>query len=88
MKTIYIGNLPYSTTEDEVRDLFSEYGFVHSVKLIIDRTTKRSRGFGYVEMADEEAHEAIEALDEKDFEKRPLRVCEARFAHNGTLPDY
>ena len=88
MKTIYIGNLPYSTTEDEVRDLFSEYGFVHSVKLVTDPKTNRSRGFGYVEMADEQADDAVEALDEKDFEKRPLRVCEARLAHDGTIPEY
>ena len=83
---IFIGNLPFTTTEDEVRDLFSEYGFVHSVKLIFDNTG-RSRGFGYVEMADEQADDAIEALDEQDFENRPLRVCEAR-TYKGTVPNY
>ena len=62
MKTIYIGNLPFSTTEDTVRELFSEQGEVHSVKLIVDRKTKRSRGFGYVEMDDEPAANAIEAI--------------------------
>lgn len=87
MKTIYIGNLPFSTTEDEVRDLFAEYGLVHSVKLVMDRRSKRSRGFGYAEMDDEQADAAIEALDGLDFQKRGLRVCEAR-TYKGVIPDY
>ena len=87
MKTIYIGNLPFSTTEDTVRELFSEHGGVHSMKLIVDRKTKRSRGFGYVEMDDEPAANAIEALDGLDFEQRSLRVCEARL-YKGVIPQY
>ena len=75
---IYVGNLPFSSTEDEVRELFAQYGQVESVKLISDRETGRPRGFGFVEMEDEAALAAIEALNEKDFGGRTLRVNEAR----------
>lgn len=78
MKKIYVGNLPFSATEDEVRDLFAEYGEVVSAKLITDRETGRPRGFGFVEMSAEHADEAIKALDGKDFGGRSLRVNEAR----------
>jgi len=82
MKQIYVGNLPYRSGEDEVRDLFSQYGEVNSVKLITDRETGRPRGFGFVEMEDEGALKAIEALDGKEFEGRTLRVNEARPREN------
>ena len=77
-KSIYVGNLPWSATEDEVRGLFQPYGEVTSVKLINDRETGRARGFGFVEMEDEAATAAIEALDNKEFNGRSLRVNEAK----------
>jgi len=78
MKRIYVGNLPFRCTEDDVRTLFETYGAVHSVNLINDRDTGRPRGFGFVEMDDDEALEAISALDDQDFQGRNLRVNEAR----------
>jgi len=78
MKTIYVGNLPFSATEDELQALFSQYGTVHSVKLISDRDTGRPRGFGFVEMSAEEAPAAIEATNGLDMGGRSLRVNEAR----------
>ncbi len=82
MKQIYVGNLPYRSGEEDVRDLFSQYGEVTSVKLITDRETGRPRGFGFVEMEDEGALKAIDALDGKEFEGRTLRVNEARPREN------
>ena len=75
---IYVGNLPYTSTEDEVRELFAQYGEVVSCALPTDRETGRPRGFGFVEMADEDGRKAIEALDGHDFGGRQLRVNEAR----------
>ena len=77
-KRIYIGNLPFSATEDQVRDLFGAHGSVESVNLISDRETGRPRGFGFVEMPDDEATAAIEALDGTMFGDRNLKVNEAR----------
>ena len=77
-KSIYVGNLPWSSTEEQVRDLFAEYGNVHSVKLVNDRETGRARGFGFVEMDDAPAEAAIEALDNQNFGGRTLRVNEAK----------
>lgn len=77
-KSIYVGNLPWSATEEQVQDLFSEYGNVLSVKLISDRETGRARGFGFVEMEDNGAQAAIEALDNHEFKGRTLRVNEAK----------
>lgn len=76
--SIYVGNLPWSATEDAVRDLFSAHGDPISVKLISDRETGRARGFGFVEMEDGEADSAIEALDNFSFGGRTLRVNEAK----------
>jgi RNA recognition motif-containing protein len=76
-KKIYVGNLPFSATEDEIRELFSEYGTVESVNLITDRETGRPRGFGFVEMADG-ADEAIQALHKTSLGDRALTVNEAR----------
>ncbi len=70
---IFVGNLPFSATEDEIRDLFSAYGTVESVNLITDRETGRLRGFGFVEMASG-GNEAIAALHEKDLGGRKLTV--------------
>ena len=73
---IYVGNLPFSTTEDEIRELFSAYGMVERVNLIIDRETGRLRGFGFVEMASG-GSEAIEGLNQRDLGGRTLRVNES-----------
>jgi RNA recognition motif-containing protein len=81
-KRIYVGNLPYTATEDEVRDLFSQYGEVASVSLVNDRETGRPRGFGFVEMPADGADEAISALDGKDMGGRQLRINEARPREN------
>jgi len=78
MKSIYVGNLPFSALEDDVRDMFSTHGEVASVKLIEDRETGRFRGFGFVEMDDADAESAIEALDGKDMGGRALKVNEAK----------
>ena len=76
---IYIGNMNYRTTEDDINSLFSKYGEVESVKLISDRETGRAKGFGFVTMNDDAAaKEAIEALNEKEFEGRTLRINEAK----------
>ena len=77
-KNIYVGNLPWSATEDEVRNAFATYGEVVSVRLVEDRETGRPRGFGFVEMEDAGADKAIEALDGSDFGGRTLKVNEAR----------
>ena len=73
---LYVGNLPFSATEDQIRDLFSEHGQVQSVNLISDRDTGRLRGFGFVEM--EGADQAIEALNGRELDGRPLTVNVAR----------
>jgi RNA recognition motif-containing protein len=76
---IYVGNLSFRATEAEVEGLFSPYGQVDSVALINDRETGRPRGFGFVEMAnDDEARKAIEELDGQEVGGRPLRINEAR----------
>ncbi len=77
-KSIYVGNLPWSATEDEVHSLFAAHGTVLSVKLVTDRETGRARGFGFVEMEDADAATAVEALDNSTFGGRTLRVNEAR----------
>ncbi len=77
-KSIYVGNLPWSATEDQIQELFGSYGKVNSVKLVSDRETGRARGFGFVEMDDAEAVAAIEALDNSSFGGRTLRVNEAK----------
>jgi len=77
MKTIYVGNINYQATEEDLKPLFSEYGEVLSVKIINDRETGRSKGFGFIEM-ESGAETAIEELDGKEFQGRRLRVNEAR----------
>jgi RNA recognition motif-containing protein len=83
MTKIYVGNLPYSATEDELRELFAAHGEVQSVSLVNDRETGRPRGFGFVEMASEEAEAAIQALDGSQMGGRTLKVNEARPRENG-----
>ena len=77
-KSIYVGNHPWSATEEQVQNLFAEHGEVLSVKLVNDRETGRARGFGFVEMEEPGASAAIEALDNASFGGRTLRVNEAK----------
>lgn len=77
MASIYVGNLPFSITEDELQEMFSEFGEVQSVKLISDHETGRPRGFGFVEMERDNAREAINAFNGKEVGGRTLRVNEA-----------
>lgn len=78
MKKLYVGNLPFSTTEDEVRGLFAEHGTVDSLTWITHRDTGRFRGFCFIEMEESAAAEAIEKLNGVDVGGRPLRVNEAK----------
>lgn len=77
-KRVYVGNLPFETTEEEVRRLFAPFGEVHGVDMITDRNSGRFRGFCFVEMEEEEADAAMAALDGKKLGGRKLRVNEAR----------
>ncbi len=78
-KKLYVGNLPDSATEQDLSDKFAAYGTVESVKLITDRDTGRSRGFGFIEMASEaEAQAAIDSLDGTNYEGQSMKVNEAR----------
>lgn len=78
-KKLYAGNLSYSTTEDDLRQLFSQFGDVESVKLITDRETGRPKGFGFVAMASEEAaQKAIAELNGTSFMERTITVAEAQ----------
>ena len=78
MKKIYVGNLPFSATEDDVKELFGQHGTVHSVALINDRETGRPRGFGFIEVDDEALSAMIQNLDGKEMDGRALRVNEAQ----------
>ena len=78
MTKIYVGNLPFSATDAEVRELFAAHGTVESVSIITDRDTGRPRGFGFVEMSRADASRAIQNLNGKDLGGRPLRVNEAQ----------
>jgi len=76
---LYVGGLPYATTEDELEELFAAHGSIESVRIITDRMTGRSKGFGFVEMSTtEEAEAAVENLNNTDLEGRTLVVNEAR----------
>ncbi len=78
-KKLYVGNLPDSATEQDLSDKFAAFGTVKSVKLVTDRGTGRSRGFGFIEMVSEaEAQAAIDSLNGSDYEGRPMKVNEAR----------
>ena len=76
-KKLYVGNIPFSTTEDELRSLFEQHGSVESINVITDRETGRPRGFAFVEMDASAADAAMQALDGKDMGGRSLRVNEA-----------
>ena len=76
---LYVGNLSYSVTNQSLEDMFAEYGSVRSAQVIMDRDTGRSKGFGFVEMSDDNAaREAIKNLSDKELEGRRLTVNEAR----------
>ena len=76
---IYVGNLAFSTGDSDLEELFAEYGEVERAKVITDRETQRSRGFGFVTMPnDSEGQEAVDSLNDSDFNGRNLRVNEAR----------
>ncbi len=78
-KRLYVGNLKYTVSSEQLQDLFEQYGAVSSATVLSDRETGRSRGFGFVEMSnDDEADAAIESLDGQDFDGRRLTVNEAR----------
>lgn len=75
---IFVSNINYATKEYELHDLFAEFGDVSSAKIVTDRETGRSRGFGFVEMGDEEGQQAIEALNQKELNGKILNVSEAK----------
>ena len=82
-KKLYVGGLPYAVTEDKLQEIFSTHGTVESARVITDRFTGRSRGFGFVEMSsEEEAQTAIDSLNGSDLDGRSLTVNEARPQEN------
>ena len=84
-KKIYVGNLPFSATEQELRELFGRHGGIDSVAVITDRDTGRARGFAFVEMSEASAaDDAIRALDGSEMGGRPLRVNEAHNRMDGS----
>ena len=84
VKKLYVGNLPFSATQDSLQELFERFGSVASSAVITDRETGRSRGFGFIEMDDaSSADEAIRALDGSDLDGRSLRVNEAQDRRGG-----
>ena len=78
-KKVYVGNIPYQTTDEDLKQLFGQYGTVITVAIIKDRDTGRSKGFAFVEM--EDTAEAIKNLDGKDFNGRAIKVNEALERH-------
>ena len=81
---IYVGNLPWQCTQDDLVSLFSQYGTVQRAQIVMDRETGRSRGFGFVEMpTEDEANKAIGALNEQDYNGRPLTVNIAKPRESG-----
>ena len=78
MTKLFVGNLPFSATEQSVRALFEPHGTIESLALINDRETGRPRGFGFIEMSNADASKAMQALNGKDFEGRALKVNEAQ----------
>jgi RNA recognition motif-containing protein len=80
---LFVGNLPFTATEESVRALFAPHGTVEKLALINDRDTGRPRGFGFVEMSNADATRAMQALNGKDFEGRALKVNEAQAREGG-----
>lgn len=88
-KKLYVGNLSYKATEDDLRDLFKEFETVTEVNVITDRTTGRSRGFGFVELSsDEDADKAVKLLNGKTLQDREIVVNEARPRKNRESEQY
>ncbi len=86
-KRVFVGNLPFSATEDQLRELFAQHGDVVSAEIVKDKFTERSRGFAFVEMATEEAAAAaVAALNQHQMDGRPLTVNEARARTEGRGP--
>ncbi|MXS71187.1 MULTISPECIES: RNA recognition motif domain-containing protein [Chryseobacterium] len=75
---IFVSNINYATKEYELHDLFAEFGDVSSAKIVTDRETGRSRGFGFIEMGDAEGQQAVDALNQKEFNGKVLNVSEAK----------
>lgn len=90
MTKLYVGNLPFTATEDSVRALFTPHGAVEKLSLISDRDTGRPRGFGFIEMSSADASRAMQALNGQDFEGRTLKINEAqeRTRSNGASARY
>jgi RNA recognition motif-containing protein len=88
MTKLYVGNLPFSATEDTVRTLFDAHGTVEKVSLISDRDTGRPRGFGFIEMSDSDASRAMQALNGKEMDGRSLKINEAQDKPRGTGSRY
>lgn len=78
MTKLYVGNLPFTATDEAVKTLFSAHGTVEKISLITDRDTGRPRGFGFVEMSNADASRAMQALNGTDFEGRALKISEAQ----------
>ena len=78
ISTLYVGNLPYRANEAAVRELFSEYGQVQSVRLMKDKHTGKRRGFGFVEISAGDAEQAVASLNDSEFQQRTLKVREAK----------
>ena len=78
MTKLYVGNLPFTATEESIRNLFAPHGTVEKISLINDRDTGRPRGFGFVEMSNADASRAMQALNGQDFSGRPLKINEAQ----------
>lgn len=84
---LYVGNLPFSVTEESLKKAFSEFGDIEEANLIVDKFSNRSKGFGFVTFSDDEAaKKAIAEMNEKDFEGRPLKVSEAKPKEEGDRP--
>lgn len=82
MKTLYVGNLPWSTSEEHLAQVFSVHGTVHNCRIITDRETGRSRGFGFIEVDDGDAETMINAMNNTDLDGRLIVVNEARPRQN------
>lgn len=78
IKTLYVGNLPYRANESMVKELFEQYGYIQSVRLMKDKHTGKRRGFGFVEISANDANKAIDALNDTEFQQRTLKVREAK----------
>ena len=86
MTRIYVGNLPRSANAEAVRALFATYGNVQTLSLVNDRETGIHKGYGFVEMSRDDAGKAMQCLDGKDFDGRPMRVNEAQGGRGGNVP--